>query len=78
MNLMVNNDDREIRITSYRGTYALQSDYSLEYAKVLLRKTFYLFRLVGGLCKGVAACVEKIKKIKFGVIWRLMCNFVAW
>jgi len=32
----------------------------------------------GGLCKGVAACVEKIKKLKFGVIWRLMCNFVAW
>ena len=62
MNLMVNNDDREVRVTSYRGTYALQIDYSLESAKVLLRKTFYHLWQGGGQCKGVTACVEKNKK----------------
>ena len=56
--------------TSWRGTYALQIDYSLEYAKVLLRKTFYHLWQGGGLCKGVTACVEK-KNFKYGCKWVL-------
>ena len=55
--------------TSWRGTYAPQIDYSLEYAKVLLRKTFYHLWQGGGLCKGVTACVEKIKILKFDVLF---------
>lgn len=53
MNLMVNNDDREIRVTSYRGTYALQSDYVLcILLRFLSENHFYLLGW-GGELEGV-------------------------
>ena len=65
MNLMVNNDDREVRVTSYRGTYALQSDYVL---CILLRflsdNHFYLLGWGGELRGGIQACVELIINFK--------------
>ena len=61
MNLMVNNDDREVRVTSYRGTYALQSDYVL---CILLRflsdNHFYLLGWGGEHRGGIQACADII------------------